>query len=193
MKYYIKATGEGGKSYYNNNFIYREGYNCHPNPNRGNYVCGEGRIHLANNIEIANKYVKNPEEYYLALPFEILAKDGEKIAVVDCWLWHIPNDIVLKYNKFKEPAKAEYKRIKDRALTEFEQIRDQAWDEFERITDQTWDDYERIIDQAWNDCERIRDHVLAEFERIINQAYETLIQSLNLIIKANPAIKSHKR
>ena len=193
MKYYIKATLKGGKSCYDNNFIYNEGYNCHPNPIRDNYICGEGRIHLANNIEIANIYVKNPKEYYLALPFEILAEDDEKIAVVDCWLWRIPNDIVIKYNKFKEPAKAEFERIKDHAKAEFERIKDQAWNEFKRIiepawaeykriTDQAkaeferiiepaWADYERITDPAWNDYERITDLAQVEFERIREPAW----------------------
>ena len=170
MKYYIKATLQGGKSGYDNKFIYREGYNCHPNPIRENYICGEGRIHLANNIEIACKYVINPAEYYLALPFEIIAEDEEKIAVVDCWLWRIPNDMVLKYNRVKVPARADFERIRDNAWADFERIRDNAWDDYNRITDNAWDDYKRIRDLALADYNRIRDNAWTKYERVKNSA-----------------------
>ena len=189
MKYYIKATLAKGVSGYDPNFIYLEGYNRHPNPIRNNNVCGKGRIHIAKDIKTADSYIENAHEYYLAQPFEILAEDEDKVAVVDCWLWRIPNEIIKKYERTRQAAREEYERIEQPARAEYERTRQPAWKEYERIEQPAWKEYNRIIQPARAEYKRIVQPAWKEYDNILKQAYDNIVNKMKPIIDANPAYK----
>ncbi len=93
QKYFIKATLSGGRSGYDHNFIYHEGENIHPNPDRkSKYECGRG-IHLAKTLPFALEYVPNATEFYLAIPGDILGEGEDKIRTDRCVLWRIPKSL----------------------------------------------------------------------------------------------------
>ena len=108
MKYYFKATMEGGKSKYDPAFVYHEGINTHPNPDKSNVVCGNG-IHLAVTIEDALYYASQAKEFYLARPIgKIYGRDDTKIRVGKCRLWRIPDELVKAYDEAEAIAMKAY-------------------------------------------------------------------------------------
>ncbi len=85
MSYY-KATKAGGVSCYDATFVYHEGLNVHPNPDkRSERVCpteGSGAgICLAKSLRAAKSYGPKATEFYYAEPGVILGEDSYKVRV----------------------------------------------------------------------------------------------------------------
>jgi hypothetical protein len=102
QKYFIKATLDNGRSGYDPKFVYKEGWNEHPNPNLTSNVCGAG-MHLGRTIGDAQSYVPEATEYYLAIPDKILGRNETKIRTNKVYLWRIPNEIIDDYKTKCKP------------------------------------------------------------------------------------------
>ena len=87
---YYKATLVGGVSAFDSSFVYHEGLNMHPNPDKKSMlVCPQkdraAGICLAKTLKAAKKYVPKAIEVYLAEPGLILAEDDDKVRVAYFW------------------------------------------------------------------------------------------------------------
>jgi len=116
MKYYFKATRDGGVSGHDSNYIHREGINHHPNPDTSDVECGAG-VHLAMSIEAALSYVSRATELYLARPIgKIYGRGDDKVRVGAYRLWRVPNDLWKAYQETTATAEKAYQEATATAL-----------------------------------------------------------------------------
>ena len=168
MKYYFKATLDGGQSGYDPTYIHHEGINKHPNPDKSNQVCSTG-VHLAVSLEEARRYVEAATEFYLAKPIgKIYGRDDTKIRVGDYYLWRIPADLIKVYEEARDKAwevyveaEAQARKVREEATAQaqkvYEEARAQAWKVYVEAEASAWEVYVEAEAPTWEVYGEARD------------------------------------